>query len=362
VVLHEAIGQLRPEVDSTPLGHDSIFPVASTSKTITAATVMRLVDEGAIGLNRRLIDYIPELQGAGVEAVLIAHLLTHTSGFDDVDWDREVRRAADAGEAPPEPEPDQHPDVAAAIATARNVPLFARPGSAFRYSNLNYNILGELVHRAGGAPLETLSEEFFFGPLGMADSFFVLPPEQRERRVIRPQGSPGTDSPVTTMAYTIDSEEHDAQPFGSGGFMTSARDLGVFAQMLLNGGAYGSERVLSRASVATMSRPQVGKDVPATLALTREGEDLEIELEGWRSGFGLFVLEDDRTPYFNGSLPSQSTYGHAGYGGSTFWVDPERELVGVYLSASPRWMDEAETMFDWRADIFQNMVTATVED
>ena len=82
IVLHEAFGCLGPGQDSPPLRLDSIFPVSSVAKPITATAVMTLVEDGLLGLNRPVVDYVPELCGEGTEEILVHHLLTHTSGYN----------------------------------------------------------------------------------------------------------------------------------------------------------------------------------------------------------------------------------------------------------------------------------------
>ena len=83
IFLHEAYGRLRPEENSPPLRTDSIFPISSLTKPVTATAAMILVEDGLLGLNRPIVDYIPEICGEGTEEILVHHLLTHTSGYNE---------------------------------------------------------------------------------------------------------------------------------------------------------------------------------------------------------------------------------------------------------------------------------------
>ena len=258
IVLNEAFGVLR-HGDTTPtLRPDSIFPVASCSKPITAAAVMCLVEDGLIGLNRPFIDYIPELNVPGVqglEEARVADLLCHTAGIDELDFGSFIKAARDASPELPPPAPGQHPSINTLIRLAAGAPLACRPGKAMSYSAVGYQFLGDIVRRVSGQPFWRFVQSRIFEPLGMRDSHFVLPASLRERRVYRAPGMPATAP--TTLHQGINSPEFDEIDQGSGGLASTTRDLAAFLQMLLNEGSYGGRRILSPASVAAMTRDQV---------------------------------------------------------------------------------------------------------
>ena len=142
---------------------------------------------------------------------------------------------------------------------------------------------------------------------------------------------------------------------------TTARDLAVFLQMLLNRGSYGGQRILSPASVAAMTRHQVDSAIPWIVPWINlnTGERMDIDVPRGGYGYGLAIFgAGDRFP-FNGSLASLSAFGHIGYGGACIWADPEREVAGVYLSVSPRLNRD---LMCWNADLFQNAVHAAIID
>ena len=363
IFLHEAYGVLTPEPDSPPLERDSIFPIKSATKPFTAAAVMMLAEDGLVGLVRPVRDYFPEISAEGTEGILIHHLLAHLSGWDEMDVVAEARRRREVGDELPPPARDQHPDVAARLQLACATPLASAPGEAMQYCQFNYELLADLVRRVSGPPIDRFARERIFEPLGMQDSSYVLPPAHRERKVLRAEGFPfsADRSAVAGPFYQgIDSESFEGQPSGAAGMHSSAHDYAVFAQMLLNGGSYGGRRVLSGASVEAMHRSQLPPGTTIQRRVLRDGEPVTLEFRGGY-GYGLVPFLGSANAYQNGGLASLSSFGHSGAGGTYWWVDPQRELVGVYLSVIPRFLDDGITG-DSRADIFVDTVTAAVAD
>jgi CubicO group peptidase (beta-lactamase class C family) len=341
VVLHDAFGRLTPEPDAPPLQRDSIFPVSSITKPVTATAVMQLVENGLLGLNRPLQDYIPEFMGEGKEAVMVHHLLTHTSGLDDPD-PQEFRRILLDTAYPPSPESTQHAAIGALLTRHYADPLARPPGAAMSYVNLNYLLLGEVVRRVSGHSLWAFMQDRIFAPLGMNDSSLLLTPEA-ERRIVKRS--------ATTDAVMFNRPPARWLPAPAGGLTTTAMDLAIFGQTFLNGGHYGNARILSPAAVAEMTRNQI-PGIPAKLL------DEVFAEASW--GYG-WDVQSTKKPLRDGSLKSAASFGHGGFGGCYFWVDPTYEMVGVFLSvqtyegprvASPR----------WRGDYFVNAVTAAVID
>ena len=360
IVLHEAFG-VRRDGDPTPtLQPNSIFPLSSCSKPITAAAVMCLVDDGLIGLNRPFVDYIPELDVPDVQwlwEARVADLLCHTSGIDDLAVAGFIAAAAQRSPELAPPASGQHPVINQRVRLAAGAPLARRPGTAMLYSNFGYMLLGDIVRRVSGVPFWQFVRTRLFEPLGMRDSHCVLPEELRERRVYRAPGMPATEpSPIYRG---IDSPEYDEIDSGANAVASTARDLAAFLQMFLNHGSYGGRQILSRASVAAMARPQVDDSIPVIMPMFRNGKRVELEFRGGGYGYGLFLFGPGDRFSANGALASLSSFGHGGYGGAYMWADPERELVGIYLSVSPRFNRELGVM---NSDLFQNAVSAAIID
>ncbi len=255
IVLHEAFGRLRPEPGSAPLRVDSIFPVESVTKAITATAAMLLVEDGRLGLDRPVRDYLPEISGVGAEDVLVHHLLTHTAGYNGVEIFAVLAQKIKEGFDPGPCEPTQHPWVHRLLSVCYVQPVSKPPGSEMAYSDLNYELLGEIVRRLTNRALDDFAGERIFGPLGMKDSFYVAPNEVRARIVKRPPDAPYVQPPGWLPG--IDSHEHEELPSGSSGVYSTATDLAIFGQMFLNGGGYGRARILSRPAVAAMTRNQI---------------------------------------------------------------------------------------------------------
>jgi CubicO group peptidase (beta-lactamase class C family) len=226
------------------------------------------------------------------------------------------------------------------------------------YSTFGYNLLGDIVRRVSGQPFWQFVRSRIFEPLGMADSHFVLPPALRERRVYRAPGMPATK--WANPFRGIDFPEFDEADRGGNGCASTSGDLAVFLQMLLNGGGYGGRRILSRASVAAMTRPQVDTAIPLIIPMTNAaGTRRDIEVYGGGYGYGLYIFTAGDRFRLNGALVSRSGFGHNGYGGAYIWADPEQDVVGVYLSVSPRLHRENTVV---NCDLFQNAVHAAIID
>ncbi len=349
IVLNEAFGKLRPESDSPPLRADSIFPIGSISKTITATAAMLLVEDGALGLNRPIRDYLPEVCGKGSEEVLVHHLLTHTSGYNDEQLlplaDRKVREGFNQSSGARE----KHRVVDALLSVCYSAPLWKPAGTEMSYCTLNYDLLGEIIERIIGLPLADFARERIFEPLGMKDSYYVLPDSAGPRVLKYPQDAPFA-RPVGWFPG-LNSREFEEMPWASGGAYSTAKDLAIFGQMFLNGGAYGRVRILSSPTVAAMTRNQI-PGIGAQFGATWHRE------ASW--GYGWGVECEEKWKYFNGSLLSLGTFSHWGIGGSALWVDAGNEIVGVYMEVTMRVTELMEHL--WNFDLFQNLVTSAVAD
>jgi CubicO group peptidase (beta-lactamase class C family) len=344
LILHEAFGTLGPEPDSPPATLESIFDLQSVSKPITATAVMLLVEDGLLGLNRPVVEYIPEFIGENKSAVTVFHLLTHTSGLRDEDIDAYVSaRFADKGLSAPdwlkgEVSYDEY------LSHRYAAPLWKAPGEEMSYSSFGFDLLGEIVQRVSSHPLDVFARERIFVPLGMHDTSYVVTPEVRPRLIrLSPE-----DWPPDGIGYPAQVEE----PWGSGSVRSTALDMARFGQMFLERGGSGAGRVLSPTSVTQMTRNQI----PGISAYFLHEHFPEAS---W--GLGWSIEGDKRYP-LRGSLDSPATFGHAGSGGIWMWVDPVYDLVGVYLSSLRNPRVAPESLSRWPTDLFMNAVTAAVLD
>jgi serine-type D-Ala-D-Ala carboxypeptidase len=319
---------------------ETLFPLSSLTKPITAALALLLVEDGLLGLNRPVAEYAPEFAGESKEAVMIHHLLTHTSGMNEGEVEKQAREKA--GDRAASVYANVSTDIRGqqaieeCLAARWELPLSKPPGEMMQYSDYNYNLLGEILRRVSGRSLDELARERLFDPLGMKDASYILPDERRGRHVHRPTDWPSAGYERAEALVT---------PWGEGGVSCTALDMAVFGQMLLNGGRYGGKRILSPAAVAGIMRDQI----PGTSAQLGSWTFPEA---GWT--YGWFIRQNKR---WAGTLCSPSSLEQGGFGCVYAWVDPAAEVVGVYCSVVP----PAELPRHYtHAGRFGDMVTAAV--
>jgi serine-type D-Ala-D-Ala carboxypeptidase len=319
VVVHEAYGRLGPEPDAPALPLDAVYPLASVTKPITATCVMCLVEDGLLGLNRPVQEYVPEFTGDGKNAVMVHHLLTHTSGVTPESLGEHAATKLERGEL--RLDESECPDISMIPLWAMgqpclyDVPLAMPPGSDMSYCNLNYMLLADIVGRVAGRSATRFAEERIFEPLEMVDTCYAgADPEHLPRFIRR-----AADDPFALLNHV----EVLRQFVGAGSATATAWDTAVFGQMFLNRGAYGDARVLSSASVAAMTRDQI-PGIGAVYGAERFNQG------GWGYGWGIQL---DKKPVNFSSLVSPRMFEHGGSGGTALLVDPEYELVVVYFSA-----------------------------
>jgi CubicO group peptidase (beta-lactamase class C family) len=322
VVFHAAYGRLGPEPDAPPLPLDAVYPLASVTKPITATCVMCLVEDGVLGLNRPVQEYVPEFTGAGKDSVMVHHLLTHTSGITDESIAAHAATKLERGEfvldAADCPGIGMMPLWATGQHCLYDVPLTMPPGSDMSYCSFGYRVLADIVSRVAGRPVARIAEERVFGPLRMVDTCFAGTDAVRLPRFVRR----AAEDPFALLNHV------DAlRPFvGAGSATATAWDMAVFGQMFLNRGAYGDVRILSSASVDAMTRDQI----PGIGAIY--GAEL-FNQAGWGYGWGIQL---NKKPVNFSSLVSPRMFEHGGAGGTSVLIDPEHELLVVYFSVETR--------------------------
>ena len=286
----KAIGQRAVVPSAERMTLDTIFDVASLTKVVaTTTSVMILIDEGKIGLNDRVAAFIPGFERHGKGTITIRQLMTHVSGLrPDVDladswsgYDTAIRLAAD------------------------EVPT-AAPGTRFVYSDINFFLLGDIVRRVSGMPLDRFSHERIFAPLGMTDTGFT--PAEAARTRIAPTGD------MTSVRGVV----HDPTArrmggvAGHAGLFSTAADLATFCRMVLGGGVHRSVRILSPLAVARMT----SRATPL--------EERNVRGLGWDI--------DSSFSSNRGELFPVGSFGHTGFTGTSLWIDPDSDMFVVFLS------------------------------
>ncbi len=340
VFLHEAFGRLGPEDDAPPLERDTIFPLASLTKPITATAAMILVEEGLLGLNRPVNDYIPEFTGEDKDRILIRHLMTHTSGLRDEEFEELCRGEGIEG--------DETAliswickNIEDAIALSFKTPIWKPPDSKMYYAGINYMLLTEVIQRVSGSTLEQFLREHIFHPLGMKDTYFVFPDIVMERIVRRPKSA---------ICYDLIASWKDS-PLGNDGAFSTALDMATFGQMFLNNGMYDETRILSPASIQALTKNQI----PGISAEYLDGYFPE---GGWSLGWSINMAYKGQA--YGEPLLSPSAFGHGGAGGVYMCVDPAEDIVMIYFSVVMERLDFYRK--GWCVDLFMNMVITAIED
>ncbi len=332
----EAIGQ--KEFDgSEPMKGDTIFRIASVTKPITAAAAMILVEECVLRLDDPVDPFLPELADRQVlrtieseiddtvpaeRQITLRDLLTFRLGYGALFAQEQypIQEAfQEAGIAPGPLLPAMGPD--AVMAAYGSLPLFHQPGERWLY-NSGSDILGVLIARASGMSLGEFLQERIFGPLGMKDTGFSVPQEKLDRLagIYWTNFETGEFEPFDGVA---DSRFAAPPVFesGAGGLVSTADDMLAFAEMMLNEGKFGNERILSRPSVELMTSDQLQPS---------QKVDSDFfpgfwEGNGW--GFGVAV-NTKRIDLWT----TPGRYGWDGGYGTSWYVDPAEELIGVLLT------------------------------
>ena len=299
IVWLRAYGDKRPEPEAEAMTDDKVFDLASRTKPLaTATSIMKLVEQGKLSVDDPVSKHLPDFAVEGKEAITIRDLLVHRSGLI----------------------PDN------ALADYLDSPLKAKErllalkpvaplGAKFMYSDVNFMILGEVVAKVAGVPLNEFARDQLFAPLEMTDTTY-LPPEGLRRR---------TAPTEKRNDEWIQGEVHDPRAFrldgvaGHAGLFGTARDLAKYATDALAGIDNDKSRILKQETWRAMTAPQtiVGTD--------QKGQRTEdIRGLGW----------DMRSRYSSnrGTKFSASAFGHGGFTGTSLWIDPGSKLYVVFLS------------------------------
>lgn len=309
VVWRKAYGERAIEPKHEVMTPDTIFDLASLTKVVaTATSIMLLVERGKVRLSDPLSQYIPEIKGEGRERITIELLLTHRAGYAP-DFDLKERWTG----------------YDEAIKRLIKEPLRSQPGARFVYSDIGYIALGEVVRRASGMPLDEFARRNIFAPLGMRDTGFRpaaalknrIAPTERRRGQLSYLGDSATNAGIEGEQW-LRGEVHDPTAYRMGGvaghaaLFSTADDLAVYSQMILNGGQYKGVRVLSPLTVAEMTRPRIVSD------------------QGWIRGLGWDINTSFSTN--RGDLFPLGSFGHTGFTGTSIWIDPASDTFVIFLS------------------------------
>ncbi len=292
VVWRKAYGLRARKPAEVPMTVDTVFDMASVTKPVaTATSIMLLIEQGKLRVTDRVADHLPAFGQKGKDKITVEHLLLHTSGL-----------IAD------NPESDYRDGRDKALERLYALEPKAAPGERFVYSDLGYIVLGELVAKVSGTPLDEFAKKNIFEPLGMNDTGF------RPHGKLKERAAPA----VQRDGHWLIGEVHDPRAAalggvaGHAGLFSTADDLAIYAQMILDGGSYKGKRVLKPETVRLMTAP---REVPRGL-----------RTYGW----------DMATSYSanRGKLfPRGQSFGHTGFTGTSVWIDPTSKSAVIFLSS-----------------------------
>ncbi|MGZ3184945.1 MAG: serine hydrolase domain-containing protein [Telluria sp.] len=309
---------------------DDIFRIYSMTKTVTAAAVLVLMEEGKLGIDDPVAKYLPEFAHmqvwtggtadapqtrAAASPITIRQLLSHTAGFatyfkPDAEITRLFERA-DLGHAR---------DLREYAARVARLPLGHEPGAEFHYDGVPVQVAGRIVEVVSGMPFDRFLRERIFAPLHMDDTGFEVPPAQRGR-IAAMTTTDAEGRLAAPAAGTAPAPGAPLNPYfsGAGGLYSTAGDYVRFAQMLLDGGALDGARILGRKSVELMMMNHLSHLTPPTHEFSAA--------EGF--GLGGSVLLDVAR---RGRLGSPGAFGWSGAAGTYYTIDPKEKLVAILMT------------------------------
>lgn len=274
-----------------PMTVDTIFDAASLTKVVAATpAILKLIEDGKVRASDRVTEYLPRFQGGNSE-ITVRHLLTHFSGLRP---DLDLRPAWSGYET----------GIEKALADR---PV-AAPGEKFIYSDINFILLGEIVRRVSGRPLDEFVRDEIFAPLGMAETGF-RPAAALRARIAPTEVENG--APLRGVVHD-ETTRFMGGVSGHAGMFTTAGDLAKFAQMMLSMGERAGRRVLSPLSVRKATAPQTPADQPVL------------------RGYGWDIDSPFSAP--RGELFPLGSYGHTGFTGTSLWIDPSTRSFVILLT------------------------------
>lgn len=294
IIIHnKSYGTLTYDLGSPAVADTTLYDLASLTKVIaTTPAIMKLIDDGIIGLDDPVSRYIPEFKNGLKDKITIRHLLLHTSGLPAFKKLYQMCRTAEE-----------------AIDSVVNARLIYSPNDSTLYSDFGFILLGKIVERVSGITLDRYVREKFFAPLGMERTMFS-PPASRWN------ATAPTEMDAEGRSGIIQGTVHDGNAWllggvaGHAGSFSTASDLAVMMQMVMNGGAYGGRQFLKPETVKLFTQRQNQSNSRAL---------------GWdmKSPTGYSAA---------GSFFGRQSFGHLGFTGTSIWADPDRNLCVILLT------------------------------
>lgn len=323
IVKHDAYGdalkyasasELLPLEERMATKKDTIYDMASMTKIFTSIASLQLVEKGLIELDEPVASYIPELND---DSITVRHLLTHTSGLPA--WLPIYT----------------YETIEERIQAVYEAETVNEPGTVYSYSDLNLIVLGEIIETVSGDSLDEYIFNNITDPLGMNDTMFN-PSSDIQSRIAATEPQPYLDRGMVwgsvhdENAYSLDGVA------GHAGIFSTAIDIAILSQTILNGGKYEQTRILKTDTVSDMLTNQITNESSLAQGL------------GWHL---------DRS-WFMGAMSSPVTAGHTGFTGTSFVIDPERETIVILLTNRVHPSRSAGSINPWRQEVVDKVVNA----
>jgi methyl acetate hydrolase len=319
----------RDMATGAPMTPDTVVWIASMTKAITGACAMQLVEQGKLSLDGDIARVLPELERVQVlegfgpdgqprlraprRAITLRHLLTHTSGFTYDIWNADMTRHMEAAGIP---------GILSCQNAALTTPLVFDPGEKWEYG-ISIDWAGKAVEAVTGQTLGQYMTGHILAPLGMTDSAFRIGDAQRGRLARIHARSPDGLAPID-----MEVPQEPEFEMGGGGLYATVGDYLKFTQMILRGGAFNGVRVLESSTVASMTQNAIGGLVCNPMKTAAPGASNDVDfLAGMKWGLS-FLINPEPLP----TGRSANSLAWAGLANSYFWIDPARQVTGVYAA------------------------------
>ncbi len=290
IAYQKAFGFRELKPNRVPMTVDTVFDLASLTKPIaTATSVMKLIESKQLQLHEPVKTYFLDFAQNGKDGITVFHLLTHQSGL-----------------IPDNALKDYEEGLEKAWERVCGLKPLAKPGERFLYSDVNFIVLGKLIEEVTGQRVHEYSRDNIFKPLGLTETGYLPSDELRQRAAVTQERE----------GRWMRGEVHDPRAYllegvaGHAGLFSTASDLAVYAQMMIERGSYQGVKILSEPTAREMTKAY--------------------EVPGGLRGLGW----DKKSSYSSnrGDLFSEAAFGHGGFTGTAIWIDPEQELFVIFLS------------------------------
>jgi CubicO group peptidase (beta-lactamase class C family) len=349
IIYHKAFGVSDIE-NNTPMRTDNIFRIASQTKAIVSVGMMMLYEEGKFLLDDPVSKYIPEFKNPAVldkfserdtsyttlparREITIRDLFTHTSGIDYAGIGSDVMRKIYTKGGIRGGFGGDEVTIGDDMVRLGKMPLVHHPGEKFTYG-LNVDVIGYLIEILSGEKLDIWLKKRLFGPLGMNDTWFYLPPD-RHGRLVKVSTENREGKAVSMPQNLADYPLLAGGKYFSGGagLSSTTGDYAIFLQMLLNRGVYNGKRLLARRTVELITSNQIGD---LSIGRNKFGLGFEIMTEEGQAQLGI----------------TEGSFSWGGYYGTIYWADPKERLVGqLYMQQVPISHSDIENKF--KAMVYQ---------